>query len=123
MEIIDLIMQARNEGIIFKFTKNDSIKVVSSKIDVAESWIPKLRVHKEKIHEYLKGQVVNFVSSCCFEFDIEPIEVINCLLSIEDETDIINDQLPKDCLKLHIEVWIKDGKPFYSGKILDKDLS
>lgn len=122
MEIIELIMLARKEGIIFEFTKNCSIKILSPQKNVAEWWIPKLRFHKEKIYECLKEQVVNYVNSCCLEFDIEPIEVINCLLSIEDETDIINDQLPKDCLKLHIHVWIKDGKPFHSGKILEKDL-
>lgn len=71
------------------------------------------------LQEELKKQPVNlyrFVEQCCSSFYVSVQEVIDHLLSLEDEQDIINGEIPIESLKLHIEVWIKAGKPHYSGK-------
>ena len=73
------------------------------------------------LQDKLKTQVIDvhqFVTRCCLGFAVEPQEVIDRLLSIEDEQDIINGEILADSLKLHIQVWIEMGKPHYSGKEL-----
>lgn len=56
------------------------------------------------------------VESACTGLSVSPIQVINDLLSIEDEQDIINNLIPAESLRLHIDVWVGMGKPYYSGK-------
>ncbi|WP_028389623.1 hypothetical protein [Legionella fairfieldensis] len=71
------------------------------------------------LQEELKKQPINlyrFVEQCCSGFSVSAQQVIDHLLSLEDEQDIINSEIPIESLKLHIEVWIKAGKPHYSGK-------
>ena len=65
-----------------------------------------------------KIDLFDFVLRCCVNFQIESQEVIDRLLSIEDEQDIINGDIPADSLRLHVQVWIEMGKPHYSGKEL-----
>ncbi len=60
--------------------------------------------------------LINFVEKCCVNLQVEPQQVIDGLLSIEDEQDIINGDVPSESLRLHIELWISAGKPHYSGK-------
>lgn len=60
--------------------------------------------------------LVEFVSRCCQGFSVTAQQVIDNLLSTEDEQDIINGDTPEISLRLHIELWIKNGMPHYSGK-------
>lgn len=41
------------------------------------------------------------------------------LMSVEDEQDIINGEIPAKSLRLHIKLWVKAGKPHYSGKRIE----
>lgn len=59
--------------------------------------------------------LINFVEKCCVNVQVEPQQVIDELLSIGDEQDIINGDIPEESLRLHIELWISTGKPHYSG--------
>lgn len=71
------------------------------------------------LQEELKKQPVNlywFVEQCCSGFSVSAKQVIDHLLSLEDEQDIINGEISIETWKLNIEVWIKAGKPHYSGK-------
>lgn len=61
-------------------------------------------------------KLINFVEKCCVNLQVEPQQVIDGLLSIDDEQDIINGDIPVESLRLHIELWISAGKPHYSGK-------
>ena len=74
------------------------------------------------LQEELKKQPVDlyqFVQRCCENFHIIAQEVIDNLLSIDDEQDIINGEIPVESLRLHIKVWIDAGKLHYSGKKLE----
>ena len=71
------------------------------------------------LQKELKKQPINlyqFVQRCCVGFSINTQQVIDHLLSENDEQDIINGQIPMGTLKLHIQVWIEMGKPHYSRK-------
>lgn len=72
----------------------------------------------EDLHENNRGvsDLFKFVEKCCRNLQVEPQQVIDHLLSLDDEQDIINGQVPAETLQLHIEVWISAGKPYYSGK-------
>jgi hypothetical protein len=63
-----------------------------------------------------KIDLFDFVSSSCGGQKVEPQQVIDRLLSVEDEQDIINGSVPAESLRLHIKVWCEMGKPHYSGK-------
>lgn len=63
-----------------------------------------------------KLNLIEFVSRCCQGFSVTAQQVIDHLLSIEDEQDIINGDTPVDSLRLHIKLWIENGMPHYSGK-------
>ena len=63
-------------------------------------------------------ELISFVEKCCVNLQVEPQQVIDGLLSIDDEQDIINGDTPAESLRLHIELWISAGKPHYSGKEL-----
>ena len=72
-----------------------------------------------RLKKILEKKTINlnqFVTRCCYGLEVNPQEVIDHLLSIEDEQDIINGLIPADSLRLHIELWIANGKPYYSGK-------
>ena len=74
------------------------------------------------LQDELNKQSINlyqFVQRCCANFTIQPQQVIDHLLSIEDEQDIINGDIPAESLQLHINLWIKAGQPHYSGKIIN----
>jgi len=67
----------------------------------------------------LKKQSIDlyqFVQRCCSGFPVKVQQVIDHLLSVDDEQDIINGEVPAESLRLHIELWISAGKPHYSGK-------
>ena len=66
------------------------------------------------VSEYF--DLINFVEKCCVNLQIEPQQVIDGLLSTDDEQDIINGDIPAESLRLHIELWMLAGKPHYSGK-------
>ncbi len=66
----------------------------------------------------VKENLIKFVQCCCIGFPVTAHQVIDNLLSSADEQDIINGAIPTESLRLHIERWIKAGKPNYSGKEL-----
>jgi len=75
------------------------------------------------LQEELKKQSVDlhqFVQRCCMGLLLTAQQVIDELLSPDDEQDIINGDVPLEVLRLHVEVWISSGMPFYSGKSLAK---
>ncbi len=61
-------------------------------------------------------QLIKFVQHCCMTFTVSAQEVINLLLSMEDEQDIINGLIPIESLITAIRVWIANGSPLISGK-------
>lgn len=63
-----------------------------------------------------KIDLFDFVASCCSGHKVEPQDVIDRMLSTEDEQDIVNGLVPAESLKLHIKVWSEMGNPHYSGK-------
>ena len=60
--------------------------------------------------------LIKFVQHCCRGFTVSAQEVINLLLSIEDEQDIINGEIPVESLITAIRVWIANGSTHMSGK-------
>ncbi|HAT1771504.1 TPA: hypothetical protein I8034_000850 [Legionella pneumophila] len=60
--------------------------------------------------------LMSFVRDCCIGLGVEPYEVINRLISNEDEEDLLMGVIPKSVLILHIQLWLSNGKPTYSGK-------
>jgi hypothetical protein len=63
-----------------------------------------------------KISLLEFVKKCLNGFSINAQQIIDGLLSLEDEQDIINRNVPAESLLLHIELWLKASKPHYSGK-------
>lgn len=59
------------------------------------------------------------VKKCCEGLPVEAQQVIDGLLSSDDEQDIINGEVPVESLSLHIKLWVKAGKPHYSGKKIE----
>lgn len=71
------------------------------------------------LQEELRKQPVDlyqFVQRCCVGFPVTSQQVINHLLSVEDEEDIIHSGMTVEMLRLHIKLWFKSGMPHYSGK-------
>lgn len=60
--------------------------------------------------------LIKFVQHCCRGFPVNYQEVIDLLLSIEDEQDIINGLTPIESLITAISVWIANGSSHTSGK-------
>ena len=71
------------------------------------------------LQDELKKQTIDlhqFVTRCCSGLQIAPQQVIDRLLSVDDEQDIINGLVSAESLRLHIKVWCEMDKPHYSGK-------
>lgn len=71
------------------------------------------------LQDELKKQTIDlhqFVTRCCSGLQIDPQQVIDRLLSVDDEQDIINGLVSAESLRLHIKVWCEMGKPHYSGR-------
>ncbi|KTD58796.1 hypothetical protein Lsai_1403 [Legionella sainthelensi] len=67
--------------------------------------------------ETLMGpHVVEIVQKICQEFSISASYVLEHLLSKEDINDIADGNIPIETLKLHIELWMANGMPHYSGR-------
>lgn len=60
--------------------------------------------------------LIEFVQHCCVGFTVSAQQVINLLLSIEDEQDIINGKMQIESLITAIRVWIANDSPHISGK-------
>ncbi|WP_131795488.1 hypothetical protein [Fluoribacter gormanii] len=60
--------------------------------------------------------LIEFVQHCCVGFSVSAQQVINLMLSIEDEQDIINGLTPIESLITAIGVWIANGSFHISGK-------
>lgn len=60
--------------------------------------------------------LIEFVQHCCIGFASNAEQVINLLLSLEDEQDIINGKITVEALITAIRVWITNGSPHISGK-------
>ena len=64
-------------------------------------------------------KLTRFVEQCCIGLPVNAQQVVEHLLSVDDEQDIINDEIPEESLRLHIKLWVEAGKPHYSGKKLE----
>ena len=71
-------------------------------------------LHKNIIEEI---SMIDFVKKCCGKLPVEAQQVINGLLSSNDEQDIVNGNVLAESLYLHIELWLQADQPYYSGKI------
>lgn len=100
LKIIDVIP----ESIPTKLTEQPSVGSVSVSSEIVHKNISK------------KIELAGFVLECLGGINLHPQQVIDGLLSVEDERDIINGSIPIQSLRLHIELWLKAGKPHYSGK-------
>lgn len=60
--------------------------------------------------------LIEFVQHCCIGFASSAEQVINLLLSLEDEQVIINGKIPVESLITAIGVWIANGSSHISGK-------
>jgi len=67
----------------------------------------------------LPQNLIRFVEQCCVGLSVNAKQVIEHLLSVDDERDIINGVIPEESLRLHIKLWAEAGKPHYSGKKLE----
>lgn len=67
----------------------------------------------------LPQKLIRFVEQCCTGPSVSAQQVIEHLLSVDDERDIINGEVPEESLRLHIKLWVEAGKPHYSGKKLE----
>ena len=68
----------------------------------------------------LKKQTIDlhqFVARCCLSIAVTPEQVIDNLLSFEDETDIKDGNITTSTLRLHIELWFANEMPQYSHKL------
>ena len=63
-------------------------------------------------------KLTQFVQKCCISFPGITQQVIDNLLSVDDEIDIINGDMSADALRLYIQVWIEDNMPYYSRKTI-----
>lgn len=61
-------------------------------------------------------ELYQFVQRCCVDLPVKAQQVIDNMLSANDEKDIINGVVSAESLRLYIEVWISTGKPYYSKK-------
>lgn len=60
--------------------------------------------------------LIEFVQRCCIGLAADAQQVINLLLSLEDEQDIINGKIPRESLITAIRVWTANASPHLSGK-------
>jgi len=67
-----------------------------------------------------KHDLMYFVTQCCDGLGAEPQKVIDRLLDYDDELDIINGEIPVECLRLNIKLWLQKEMPNYSAKSLAK---
>ena len=68
----------------------------------------------------LKKQTIDlhqFVMRCCYGIAATPEQVIDNLLSFEDEIDVKNGNITTSELRLHIELWLANGMPPHSHKL------
>lgn len=68
----------------------------------------------------LKKQTIDlhqFVTRCCYGIAVTREQVIDNLLSVEDEIDVKNGNISASELRLHIELWLASGMPQYSHKL------
>ena len=63
-----------------------------------------------------KPILIDFVTRCCNGLKADPQQVIDHLLSDEDEKDIISGAISFESLWLSIDLWLSSGKPMCSGK-------
>lgn len=66
-----------------------------------------------------KENLTEFVRRCCMGLPVTPQQVIDNLLSTDDEIDIINGNTPAESSRLHVQLWIKNNMPYYSGKVAE----
>lgn len=108
MVIMELIRHLQEFGV--SLSSLDGAIIAKPKDCLTDPIRNQIITHKKSLLVYLQ------VESACKGMDISPSQIINHLLSIEDETDLINRDLPEIVLKLHIKLWIAKGMPHYSGK-------
>lgn len=100
--------------------KLDSVSTGSTKLTQPTS-VGFVSTTSENSHKNIEEKIglVDVVKKCCDGLSVEAQQVIDGLLSSDDEQDIINGDVPVESLRLHIKLWVEAGKPHYSGKKLE----
>lgn len=104
-------------GLIDRMTATSATLVTKDTVNNVECVAGVTSVAVATLTELEKQQLTVFVEECCKSLPVNAQQVIEHLLSIDDELDIINGLISQDILRLHIEVWIKGGICHISGKI------
>jgi hypothetical protein len=63
-----------------------------------------------------KNILHEFIAKCCHGLAATPQQVLDNLLSVEDQQDIINGDIPNECLRAHIKAWLIQGMPHYATR-------
>lgn len=115
---LDIIQFAFNDGVIIDLSSEGTLKLAGNQTAVSK-WKSIVLANKPIILSLLKNrkQLFCIVESCCFDLNVDPQEVIDRLLSVDDEQDIINGQVATASLKLQIELWYAGGMPNKAGKL------
>lgn len=64
----------------------------------------------------VKDRLMEFVKKASGDLPISSTEVIDELLSVEDEQDILDGTFSEAFIHAHIKAWLNDGMPYYSEK-------
>ena len=97
-------LENQPKPLLTKLTKLNAVSFVSTASE-----------HTQK-NNAKKIDLFDFVSSCCIEHKVGPQQLIDLMLSVEDEQDIINGIIPAESLRLAIQLWITNGATRISGK-------
>ncbi|WP_115701837.1 hypothetical protein [Legionella sainthelensi] len=108
MELFEFISNLRKAGIELTYN-NGKIQAYPSHI-LTDSIRRQIIKYREKLLIYLQ------IESACNRLVVKPSQVINQLISVDDEQDLINGNVSEVALKLHIKLWVDKGMAHYSKK-------
>ena len=109
----------RKDGLIKHMTATSATVATSESIHVdSVAKVATVAVATSARDAIFKENLTRFVHQCCRGLSVTPQQVIDNLLSVDDEVDIINGDVPAESLRLHIQVWIENNMPYYSGKMV-----
>ena len=118
----DILRKASDAQVSIELSADwNKLNVKGSQASI-EKLKPTISNHKAEILLILQRNqmIYSFIKNCCSDYEGNYQEIIDHLLSKEDEQDLINGDLPAESLRLHVQLWINAGKPHYSGKKLER---
>ncbi len=111
-----LLEKLQEKGIMFRLINSElQVKIEGGLSDKQRDFI---KLHKLELISQLTEPAVNdetiklkpFLNICCHGLNATPDEVIHGLLSENNMSDITEGGINKECVKAHIELWVKEGK-------------